>query len=241
MIKVIIAFFILSFPFVYLSKKYANPYKLIFIFGKKGSGKSCSMVHDMIRDLRHGWTVYTDIPNLNIAGVRLISAADLSNFVPVPRSSVYLDEVGISFDNRNFKSFPPGLRDFFKFQRKYRCKIVMNSQSYDVDKKIRDCTDSMVLQSNIGNFISVARPINRRVALVEASANGDSRIADNLKFAPIWKWKFYYMPRYFKYFDSFAAPERPEIRFDTVIDGLRVFREKSPKRVLKGLTDDSTD
>ena len=31
--------------FVYLSRKYNNPHKLIFIFGKKGSGKSTYMVH----------------------------------------------------------------------------------------------------------------------------------------------------------------------------------------------------
>ena len=35
--------------FVYLSRKYNNPHKLIFIFGKKGSGKSTYMVYLMLR------------------------------------------------------------------------------------------------------------------------------------------------------------------------------------------------
>ena len=40
--------------FVYLSRKYNNPHKLIFIFGKKGSGKSTYMVQLMLRHLKRG-------------------------------------------------------------------------------------------------------------------------------------------------------------------------------------------
>lgn len=35
--------------FSLLSNKYANPYKNIFVFGKKGSGKSCLMVREIIK------------------------------------------------------------------------------------------------------------------------------------------------------------------------------------------------
>ena len=80
----------------------------------------------------------------------------------------------------------------------------MNSQSFDVDKKIRDVTDSMILQSSFLNMFTLSRPIIRKVALVEASASGDSRIADNLKFDSIFTWRIYYMPAYFKYFASFS-------------------------------------
>ena len=164
-----------SFTLVY-SRRYANPYKLVFIFGKKGAGKSTLMVKWMLRDLRHGWTVYTDIQDCIIPGVRIIDGQDLSKFIPEPNSAVYLDEVGISFDNRNYKTFDSGLRDFFKLQRKYKCKVVMNSQSFDVDKKIRDTTDSMILQTSFLNMFTVSRPISRRITLVDASANGDVRL-----------------------------------------------------------------
>lgn len=204
----------LLFAFVLYSRKFRNPYKLTFIFGKKGSGKSTLMVNWMLRDLRRGWNVYTDIQDVVIPGVRIIDSSSLlADFVPEPNSSVYLDEVGISFDNRNYKSFPPGLRDFFKLQRKYRCKVTMNSQSFDVDKKIRDTTDSMILTVNIGNVICIARPIIRTITLTKASSESDSRIADELRFAPFWRWKFYWMPRYFKWFKSFNAPYRDFIDF----------------------------
>lgn len=223
--------FLLIFSFY--SRKFRNPYKLIFIFGKKGSGKSCKMVHDMMLDLRRGWHVYTDMP-VNIPNVRIIRAADLAVFRPEYHSAVYLDEVGISFDNREYKSFSTGMRDFFKLQRKYKVKVVMNSQAYDVDKKIRDVTDSMMLQSNIGNVISVSRPIKRVVTLVEAQGNSESRIADNLKFGSVFSWKFYFMPKYFKYFNSFDAPRRPEIKF-TLPQSPVIRKKRTPRSILASL------
>lgn len=220
--------------FALYSCRFVNPYRLIFIFGKKGSGKSTLMVSQMLKDLKHGWNVYTDMQDCVVPGVRIInSSADLAKFVPEANSALYLDEVGISFDNRSYKSFDSGLRDFFKLQRKYKCKVVMNSQSFDVDKKIRDVTDSMILQTSIGNVITLSRPIRRSVALVEATAQADSRIADNLKFESIFRWRVLWMPKYFKYFESFNAPERPAIPFREipaiVKDVLRNDAEKSVK------------
>lgn len=218
--------------FFILSYHYRNIYKLNYFFGKKGAGKSLLMVSYMLKYMKKGYTIYSDIPALNIVGVRQISAKDLDSFVPTSNSVLFLDEVGISFDNRKFKSFSDGARDFFKFQRKYKVIVFMNSQSFDVDKKIRDLIDKYFLIQSFGNVICLCRPINRKVALVEATSQGESRVADNLKFAPFWEWKWIYMPRYFKYFDSFEAPERPVIPFDEVVKGIRV---KESKDVLKNI------
>lgn len=190
-----------------------NPYKLTFIFGKKGAGKSCLMVKKMLEYRRKGWTVYTDMADIRIPGVRIIQPGYFAEFRPVPHSAVFLDEVGISFDNRSFKSFPPGLRDFFKYLRKMQCVCFMNSQAYDVDKKIRDTVDNMVLQISIANLVSLSRPILRSVTLTEPSAESESRIADVLRFAPIFSWQFFWMPSYYKYFDSKAMPFREEVPY----------------------------
>lgn len=200
--------FILAW-FLYCSIHYRNPYRLTFIFGKKGAGKSCYMVRQMLRYRRKGWNVYTDMADVRIPGVRIISVKQLETFRPEPYSLVCLDEVGISMDNRNFKSFPPGLRDFFKYARKMKLVIIMNSQAYDVDKKVRDTTDSMMLMQSIGSFLSICRPVIRTVTLTEPSAEAESRIADSLRFGWIFSWKVFYMPAYFRYFDSLAMPDRP--------------------------------
>lgn len=220
---------LVSFVFLLCySKKRANPYQLFLIFGKKGSGKSTLMIKWMIKDLKRGWNVYTDIPGIKIPSVRFINTNDLATFSPPPGSAVYLDEVGLSFDNRNFKNFPTGLRDLFALQRHYKLKIVCASQSFDVDKKIRDRTDRLYLQTNILNLIGITRPIHRSVTLTEASSEGESRIADQLKFGWIGSFRFTWLPAWSEYFNSFDAPDRDEIPFTS-------FDDMPPKKALRRL------
>lgn len=229
----LVVFCILFIVFLFLAHKYRNIYSLNYFFGKKGAGKSLLMVHYMLKYIRKGFTIYSDIPALNVPGVRQINAKDLDSFAPTSDSVLFLDEVGITFDNRKFKTFSDGMRDFFKFQRKYKVVVFMNSQSFDVDKKIRDLIDKYYLIQSFGNVICLCRPIKRKVTLVEASSQGESRVADNLKFAPFWEWKWLYMPKYFKYFDSFEAPHREIIPFDEIPGDL--FFENPFKKILKGI------
>lgn len=221
MIPIVLVFFFFLF---FLSYKYSNPYKLIFVFGKKGAGKSCYMVRQMLRYLRRGWNVYTDMSDIRIPGVRVIDLRHLSEFRPEPKSLVCLDEVGISMDNRNYKSFPAGLRDFFKYVRKMKIVVIMNSQAYDVDKKVRDTTDAMLLLQAVGSLFSIARPIYRGITLTAPSADSESRIADTLRFGWIFSWKIYYMPSYFRYFDSLSMPSREEIPYRMVENDSRYLR-----------------
>lgn len=192
----------------YFSRKYNNPYKTTFIFGKKGAGKSLLLVHYMLQYQRRGWTIYTDMKDVRIPGVRIIDSKHLQWFRPAEGSAIFLDEVGISMDNRDFKNFPPGLRDFFKYARKMKCCIFMNSQAFDVDKKVRDTTDSMILQVSIANCIALSRPIRRTITLTEPMGDAESRIADKLYFANLFSWKFLWMPKYFKYFNTSEMPAR---------------------------------
>lgn len=208
----------------FLNLRYQNPYKCIFIFGKKGAGKSCYMVRQMHRYLRKGWNVYTDMEDIKIPGVRIVSVAALASFRPEPHSLLCLDEVGITMDNRSFKTFPPGLRDFFKYVRKMQIVVIMNSQAYDVDKKVRDTTDSMLLLQSLGSLFCLARPICRSITLTEPSADSESRIADVLRFSSFLSWRLYYMPSYFRYFDSKAMPARSEVPYQTVESDARYLR-----------------
>lgn len=220
--------FVFIFLVIYLKRKYNNPFKLIFVFGKKGSGKSCYLVHEIKKHLKKGWIIYTDM-SVNIDGVRHISASDLDSFKPVENSLVCLDEVGLTWNNRDFKNFSKGITEYIKLQRHFKVKMIINSQSFDVDKKIRDCTDSMILQSNILNCISVSRPIVRSITLTEPTSDSESRIADRLQFDKFWRWRFYWMPKYFKYFDSHYTPDRPEIPFTECSSSLIEDNRKAKK------------
>ena len=213
-----------------LGIRYGNPYKLYFLFGKKGSGKSLYMVKKMLLYKKKGWNIYTDMP-VNIDGVFIINQDDLEKFTPLKNSAVFLDEVGITMSNRDFKKMPKGKVEWFKLQRKYRCVVYMNSQSYDVDKKIRDLVDGMYLFNQLFNCIAIVRPINRSLTLTEPTSESESRIADKLSFGSILTWQFYWMPKYYKYFNSFDAPKRDLIP-STLVE-LQEIKEDNPNKIFK--------
>lgn len=215
--------------------KYRNPYKLIFIFGKKGAFKSTYMVSEMVKHVKKGWNVYTNMFDVNIPGVRLMESSELIAHVPDPHSVCFIDEAGLIWDNRNFKSFNQGYTEFFKLQRKYKCKVYVNSQSFDIDKKLRDLTDKMILMTPFAGCIGIIRPIKRSITLVAASSQGESRIADDLKFRSIFSWRMIWGPSYFKYFNSYKAPQRDSVVYSSVEGDLMEFDRKFPVKRLKRL------
>lgn len=204
----------LLFGISYLKKKFLSPYTLTYIFGLKGAGKSTFMVKMMLRDLKNGWKVYTNMWDCNLPGVVLMDAQSLVSCAAPPGSSIYIDEAGLLWDNRSFKDFDKGFTEYFKLQRKYKNKVVINSQALDVDKKIRDLVDRMYLMTNVFGCIGVARPLKRTIKVLEAQGNSESRLAMNLTFEGITKSVFFWMPNYWKYFNSFQAPERELLPFD---------------------------
>ena len=236
MLYIILFPFVLYIALLVFSLRFRNPHTMCFVFGKKGSGKTCFMVHEIIKYAKKGWTIYTDIP-IKYDNVRIINAKDIGKFVPDPHSLVCLDEVGITLGNRNYKSFTQDQIAFWKLQRHYHIRAILASQSWDADLKLRQLTDHMILQTNIGNIISVSRPIIRGITLTEPTSEGEARIADTLKFAPFWRWKFYYMPKYFKYFNSFEAPPKPPLPY--VLSQLYHLTDKNVAKELQSL--DSID
>lgn len=208
-----LAFFMFLFLFAKYSKKFANPYKLIMIFGKKGSGKTTLLCKLALRDLKRGYKVYSTV---RIPGCVLIDADKIGRYTFPPESSVYCDEVGIIWDNRNFKNFRTDVRDYFKFQRQYRNKVTLFSQTFDVDLKLRNLTDAMYLCECRGNVFSFARRIKRSITIVNPVGDAESRIADSLEFvAPIWQlfgveaFILTWIPHWVRYFKSFDPPKIP--------------------------------
>lgn len=213
-----------------LLKKYSNPYKLYMVFGKKGSGKTTLLTKLALRHLKEGRKVYSTV---KIPGVYYFDVNYLGQMVFPPESVVFIDEVGIIWDNRNFKSFKPEVRDFFKYQRQYRVMVYLFSQTFDVDLKLRNLTDAMFLCRSHGGILSTARRISRNIVLTQATGNEESRIADNLVFEPLvsmlWGGKpviFTWIPSYSRYFNSFDPPDRelvpcellPELQYISFIE-----------------------
>ena len=162
---------------------------------------------------KKGWKVYCD---REVPGCYMFHTSDFEKILFPPNSLVLVDEVGLVWDNRNYKSFPEHVKVYFKYQRQYRNTVYLFSQSFDVDKKIRDLTDHLYIVSNVFNCFSVARRVTKKITVVHAdhSAQGESKIADDynidsLLLAPFGSVRITYIPRYVKYFKSFDPPALP--------------------------------
>lgn len=206
------------FAFHYATRKYLNPYKLIFIFGKKGSGKSTLLTKYALDYVKRGWNVYS---TESCPGTYKINPEDVGYVYFPPKSVIIVDEVGMIWDNRGFKNFPTEVRDYFKLQRHYKHVVILASQTFDVDKKIRDLADEMYLVTKKFRVFSYAKKILRQTVLVEATGQSPSKIDENLVFDSLllfWAGsrKFTYIPKYVQYFDSFGTPELDHREFDKV-------------------------
>lgn len=199
---------LLLIVFHFCTKRYVNPYKLTMVFGKKGSGKTTLMVRLAYMYLEKGWNVYC---TERLDGCFYLDYSDIGYFQIPPNSVLLIDEVGMIWDNRNFKTFKSEVRDWFKLQRHYKVRVFLFSQTFDVDKKLRDLTDDMYLVSNVARVFSYAKRIRRKVVLTKPLGEAPSRIDEELRFDSLLFCMFgsrmlTYIPKWSCYFDSHACP-----------------------------------
>lgn len=202
-----VACFILAlFLFLHLTKKYVNPYKLIFVFGKKGSGKSTLLTKLAYQYDKRGWTVYTteQLPGLlNIDNPKKIFNIDFPE-----KSCIFIDEVSLIWDNRDFKKMDPKVIEWFRYQRHHHCRVYFFSQTFDIDKKLRDLADDMYLVNKYLRIFVAARHIIRKPVVVHPGPESPARIDDDMVVDGPLLWLFgglitAYIPYWSKRFDSF--------------------------------------
>lgn len=147
--------------------------------------------------------------NVFIDGAEKIAFTDL-NKNKLYNSLILLDELAMEADNRDFKTFPTGIRDFLILHRHLGNDIIYVTQSYDaVDKKIKFLTQDLWYMTKsvvpvLGQF-SFARRIYRNININENTSElvMGYRFANFLERLFVSNTKVCFMRRYFKYFDSF--------------------------------------
>lgn len=231
------------FPWVYYGIRYKSKYKLWFVFGKKGSGKTTMLTMLALKYARKGVKVYC---NVEIPGTYRFEPEDIGFYAFDPDSVILLDEVSLVWDNRNFKSFKPEVAKFFRLQRHHRLTVWLFSQTFDVDKKIRDLTDKMFMLRNFGGWLSYCKEIRRQLVVVEPTDTSEARIADTLIIPPWYTAIFgtriwIPVPKYAKYFDSHVIEEplkEKEYPYQPWPEGLDPKRKakRIEKRITKVLT-----
>lgn len=200
--------FILSFcVFVVYFFFDINPYKFIMIFGKKGSGKTTYIAKMSQKYIKKGYKVYS---NVAIPGTLLYDPSDIGLNTFEPDSIVFCDEIGLIWNNRDFKNFQRYVREWFKYQRQYKICMYAFSQAFDIDKQLRDLTDQIYIISRLGKF-SLLRPVRKKIGVHVNPETGEGQLCDSYQLGSIFSLKFTFMPRYYGFFKSFNPPSLPLI------------------------------
>lgn len=234
LVVVIPIILILFFYWLYWVIRMKNPYTSILYIGKKGSGKStlisklCLRYHkskciyyddDEKKWHKENWKIYTNTRVYMPFHVRKLDMKKLGQFIPEPNSVIILDEINLVWDNRNFKSFSSDIQEFFRLARKLRCKVIMFSQSFDCDKKIRTLVDEMWLLQSVMGVWSYGKRISKVIDIKEAALSADSQVVDTLRFASILEphsRQLTFIPNYIHYFKSYEnMGQKPYFKKET--------------------------
>lgn len=193
-------------------------------FGNPGSGKTtlaCRNAYKIIKkykrtkkaDYNH---IYANFEN------KLTKYSDLvglGEWTFPPFSYVIVDEAGIQYNNRKFKTLSQSTIQWFKLHRHYRCDVDFISQSWeDIDITVRRLADELWYIKRLGPF-TLLRKVYKTVEVDPAT----HQIIDGYKFGKLLPqllpfpfhrthFKLFFRKPYYKYFDSYSTPETPVIK-----------------------------
>lgn len=186
-------------------------------FGDCGSGKTSLAVRLMYKQsrCRKKKKIYDYIySNIGDTISLPLDVRLLSDYKPPKRSYLVIDESGIEFNSRRFKSFDIGFIEFFKKHRHESCDIDFFSQSWDdTDKIIRDLSAQYWHVTRFW-FLTVCRRYFKRI---EIDKNTHQIITGFYTRRVLWQllpfqpkqFMFCFRPKYYKFFNSFSPIDRP--------------------------------
>lgn len=182
-------------------------------FGVPGAGKTTLLSKFAVKELKKikrkrskYKRVYT---NFECKGCYKMTFADLEKY-KFEDCLILLDELMLDADNRGFKTFPLGIRDFLTLHRHVGVDIIYATQAYDkVDSKIRALTYDLWYMTKsvvpIFSEFTLCKRIYRRIVINEYSGEliMGYRFCNFLEMLFAVNAKIVFRRLYYRYFDSF--------------------------------------
>ena len=213
-----------------------HPLQLNVYFGVPGSGKTTlaayfskqcqkeSIVIKLCKRFPCGFTrwiingkhwkrkidVYSNVP---ISGTYKVDARkDIGKYL-IEDGKLIIDEAGVEFNSRNYKTFSQEAIKFFKYHRHYGVSVDVFSQSHeDMDITLRRLAQRFyVVKKSLIPFFICVKPIRRKVGIDENT----HQIVDAYSFAPLGiGTKYIFMPVLWKMFDTYEHDPLPEKKWE---------------------------
>lgn len=201
---ILLAVFGVVFLWHKLTVKYLSPYTLDIYFGRKGCGKSSTLQHLADKYNKRGWKCFCDIGNTFQSFVTEIDCDVIYQYKLPHNSVVFIDEINLKWDNREFKKFDKRLQKYFRKQRHKKVKVIMFSQTYDCDLKIRNLADRLILLNKRFRVFSIGTPyVKSPVVLTSLETQNEGRISDDFIKLPFWQKEFTFIPKWVNTYNSF--------------------------------------
>lgn len=158
------------------------------------------------RYLKRRIDVFSNVP---ITGAYQLNAKeDIGHFM-IEDAKIIIDEAGIEYNNRNYKTFSQEAIYFYKYHRHYKTSVDIFSQSYeDMDVTLRRLAQNFyVVRRSLVPFCVVARRIRRKVGVDEHT----KQIMDLYAMGvPIIDTRRIFAPSLWKLFNSYSRKELPK-------------------------------
>ena len=207
-------------------------------FGSPGSGKTTLACREILKEQKRMNYTFANF-GCKCADFDDITLEGLGLWTFPKGSYIAIDEAGIEYNNRKFKSLSQDTIKWFKLHRHYQCNVSVWSQSWDdMDVTLRRLADRLYYIRKIGPW-SLKRRVYKRVTVdkqTEQIIDGYRMVHLAFLFLkPVYYLSFLalglgffvrlifpqfdeiqlvFRPFYYKYFDTHAAAPLP-VPFDT--------------------------
>lgn len=150
--------------------------------------------------------VFSNVP---ITGAYQLNAKEDIGRYMIEDAKIIIDEAGIEYNNRAYKTFSQEAIYFYKYHRHYKTSVDVFSQSYDdMDVTLRRLAQNFyVVRRSLVPFCVVARKIRRKVGVDEHT----KQIMDLYAMGvPVIDTKRIFAPSLWKLFNSYSRKELPQ-------------------------------
>lgn len=188
----------------WLTKQSMRESWIIRLCKRRPGKKLCKRILEG-KHFRRATPVYSNVP---ITGAfQLDPQKDIGHYM-IADAKIIIDEAGIEYNNRNFKTFPSAAIYFYKYHRHYQTSVDVFSQSYDdMDVTLRRLAQNFyVVRRSSVPFCVTCRRIRRKVGVDDTT----HQIADLYSMGlPLLDTRRIFCPPLWKLFNSYSRKKLP--------------------------------